>query len=546
MDHSLTASPPAPEGSAEPQEYRSQFKREMGFWGNLALGFTYLSPVVGVYTTIGAAIALSGAPAFWWLVIAGFGQLLVAMIFGEVVSQYPIAGGIYPWNRKLWGRKWGWMSGWVYAVAICATIASVAYGAGPFLGSLIEVEMTPLANVLLAIGILVIATLINYGGTKLLAKVAFFGFVAEIVATVVIGAWLLIGARQHDLSVLFTDLRPADLQAETPFAVAFIGAAIMGIYLYYGFEANGDVAEEVVDPGRVIPKAMRMTVYIGGVASMFIALGLILAIPDFQAVMDGTATDPIGALFLSVFGPQGFKVVLVVVLVSYLSCTISLQAAASRLLFSMGRDRQLPGSELLRRFSESRAVPPFALAAAGLLPAAFVVVSLLSADALIAIVSFAALGIYLAFASVVVSYLRARFRGWQPSGHFRMGTWGIVVGCTALAYQVFAMFTLVQPVPDAVWYEAWLVALVAVVVLVAGLLYMVAARPYLNEGTDLRGAAASEGPISPTEEIVDMAVRIDGGTPHPYPHNAAHRDALRADAAAAPAAGTDPLTPDQS
>lgn len=540
--HAGSSSVTAP---GESPEYESEFKREMGFWGNLALGFTYLSPVVGVYTTIGAAIALSGAPAFWWLVIAGLGQLLVALVFGEVVSQYPIAGGIYPWNRRLWGRKWGWMSGWVYAVAICATIASVAYGAGPFLGSLIEVEMSPVANVMLALGLLLIATLINYGGTKLLAKVAFFGFVAEILATVVIGAWLLIGARQHDLSVLFTDARPADLQAETPFVVAFIGAAIMGIYLYYGFEANGDVAEEVVDAGRVIPKAMRMTIYIGGVASMFIALGLILAIPDFQAVMDGTATDPIGTLFLSVFGPQGFKLVLAVILVSYLSCTISLQAAASRLLFSMGRDRQLPGSDLLRRFSERRAVPPFSLAAAGLLPAAFVIVSLLSADALIAIVSFAALGIYLAFASVVVSYLRARFRGWQPGGHFRMGAWGIVVGCAALAYQLFAMLTLIQPIPDTAWYEAWLVALVAIVVLVVGLVYMVAARPYLNESTGPRGAVASAEPISPTEEIVDMAVRLDGGTPHPYPHNATHRDALRADATPPPST-TDRLTHDPS
>lgn len=544
MDHSPVETSTRPLAPGEHQEYRSEFKREMGFWGNLALGFTYLSPVVGVYTTIGAAIAMSGAPAFWWLVIAGFGQLLVALVFGEVVSQYPIAGGIYPWNRKLWGRKWAWMSGWVYAVAICATIASVAYGAGPFLGSLLEVEMSPLANVGLALGILVIATLINYGGTKFLAKVAFFGFVAEIIATVVIGAWLLIGARQHDLSVLFTDLRPDDLQAEAPFAAAFIGAAIMGIYLYYGFEANGDVAEEVVDAGRVIPKAMRMTIYIGGVASMFIALGLILAIPDFQAVMAGTATDPIGALFLSVFGPQGFKIVLLVILVSYLSCTISLQAAASRLLFSMGRDRQLPGSDLLRRFSATRAVPPYALAAAGLLPAVFVVVSLLSADALIAIVSFAALGIYLAFASVVVSYLRARFRGWQPSGHFRMGSWGLVVGCVALAYQLFAMFTLVQPIPGAVWYEAWLVSLVAVLVLAIGLAYMVTARPYLNEGTGPRGDLAYADPISGTEEIVDMAVRLDGGTPHSYPHNGSHRTGDRPDDQAP--SKTDQLTPDPS
>ncbi len=35
----------------------------------------------------------------WWLVIVGIGQFLVALVFGEVVSQYPVAGGVYPWAR---------------------------------------------------------------------------------------------------------------------------------------------------------------------------------------------------------------------------------------------------------------------------------------------------------------------------------------------------------------------------------------------------------------------------------------------------------------
>ncbi|MDO5367689.1 APC family permease [Kocuria sp.] len=506
-----------------------EFKRDMGFWGNLALGFTYLSPVVGVYTTIAAALAISGPPAFWMLVIAGLGQLLVALVFGEVVSQYPIAGGIYPWNRRLWGPKWGWMSGWIYAIAINATIASVAYGAGPFLGALLGLEMTPLANVLLAVAILVLATVVNFGGTKILANVAFIGFAVEIIATVCLGTWLLFKARQHDLSVLFMDFRPADMQNDVPFAAAFIGAAIFGIYLYYGFEANGDVAEEVKDPGRVIPKAMRTTIYVGGIASMFIALGLILAVPDFGAILDGTATDPVGAIFLSAFGPTGFKIVMVIVLLSFLSCTISLQAAASRLMFSMGRDHQLPASNFLRKFNHKRAVPPYALLTAAGLPAVVLIISLLSANALIAIVSFASCGIYMAFCTVVIASLRARAKGWKPKGHFAMGNAGWVVSGIALVYQIFAIYTLVTPVHDVPWYQAWMVGLVGAAVLVIGALYLVARRPYRFDAGPTGDAHTGEidlryaNPISQTEEVVDMAIRLDGGKPHIYPHNGSER-----------------------
>ena len=502
-------------------DHPEEFKRDMGFWGNLALGFTYLSPVVGVYTTLAASIAIVGPPAFWMILVAGFGQLMVSLVFGEVVSQYPIAGGVYPWNRRLWGPKWGWFSGWVYAIAISATIASVAYGAGPFLGAFFDIEMDAVANVIIALVIIALATLINFGGTRLLANVAFFGFVAEIIATIVIGTWLLIGGRKHDLSVLVTDFRPEAFQDNTPFIIALGFASIVGIYLFYGFEACGDVAEEVNNPGKVVPRAMRMTIYVGGVASAFIAIGLILAVPDFTAVIDGTATDPIGELFVSVFGVTGFKVVLAVVLISFLSCLISLQAAASRLLYSMGRDSQLPGSHLLKQFNARRAVPPYALLASGAFPALVVIVSLLSEDALIAIISFSSFGVYCAFSMVVIASIRARMRGWQPKGQFKLGKWGWIVSFAALSWQVFGMFIVLQP-GEGPWYQAWLVGLSSLVVLGVGLIYMVVAKPY-NRAKSMAGDAATGvvdtraiDPIAPSEEIVDLAVRLDGGKPNLY------------------------------
>ena len=79
----------------------------------------------------------------WWLVIVGIGQFLVALVFGEVVSQFPVAGGVYPWARRLWGRRWAWMTGWVYLIALLVTIAGVVYGAGPYLALLLEFTPAP-------------------------------------------------------------------------------------------------------------------------------------------------------------------------------------------------------------------------------------------------------------------------------------------------------------------------------------------------------------------------------------------------------------------
>ncbi|SMY01186.1 MULTISPECIES: amino acid permease [Brevibacterium] len=75
----------------------------MSPWANFALGFTYLSPLVGVYSLMAVALSTGGPPSMWWIIIVACGQMLVALVFGEVVSQFPIAGGIYPWARRLWG-----------------------------------------------------------------------------------------------------------------------------------------------------------------------------------------------------------------------------------------------------------------------------------------------------------------------------------------------------------------------------------------------------------------------------------------------------------
>ena len=72
----------------------TDFHRSMSLWSNMALGFTYLSPLVGVYSLFAYSLSIGGPPAMWWIVIVGCGQFLVALVFGEVVSQYPIAGGI--------------------------------------------------------------------------------------------------------------------------------------------------------------------------------------------------------------------------------------------------------------------------------------------------------------------------------------------------------------------------------------------------------------------------------------------------------------------
>ena len=453
----------------------SNFDRSMTTWENFALGFTYLSPVVGVYTVFTLALKAGGPPMFWSYILVGIGQLLVAMIFGEVVSQFPISGGLYPWARRLVGKRWAWMAAWLYLWALCFTIAAVSVGGAPFLGQLFGVS-GPEMMVVLAVAQILWVTLFNVGGTKVLGHSAMAGFVASIIGAIAVGGYLLVFHRHQPLSVLVNSF---GVEGSGSYLPAFLAASVAGMFAYYGFEACGDVAEETPNASRAIPKSMRMTIYVGGAASILICGALILAIHDIPSVLSGTDADPLRSLLVAAMGETGYLGVVVVLVISYVSCLLSLQASASRLLYSYARDEMIVGSKLFSRISPRTHVPIPALVVMGLIPSGIAIAGYWLQDAINAIVSFAAVGIYFAFQMIVIATIIARLRGWQPSGPFRLGIWAWPVNIGALLFGVGAIVNMVWPRNSQdPWYSNYGMLLSSAIVIGSGLLYMWLARPY--------------------------------------------------------------------
>jgi amino acid transporter len=456
--------------------YVSHFDRTMSKWENFSLGFTYLSPVVGVYTLFATSFAAGGPPMWWTYILVGLGQLMVCLVFGEIVSQFPISGGLYPWARRLVGRRWAWMAGWVYAWALCCTMAGVATGIAPFLAQLFGVESTPIATTAIALVLIASTTVLNLSGTRILARVAMFAFVCELVGAIVVGGYLFLFARHQPLKVL---VDTSFVHTDGSYWPAFLASSLAAMFCYYGFEACGDVAEETPDASRMIPKAMRMTIYIGGAAASWVCLAFVLSISDIGAVTSGKDTDPIVTLLRAAMGEIGFRAVIVVVLVSFVSCGLSLQAAASRLIFAYARDQMIFGSKFLSRMSSGNHVPANALIVMGAIPAAIALSALWLQDAIATIISFAAIGIYISFQMIVLAALIARAKGWQPSGPFTLGTRGWLVNGLALAYGISAIVNILWPrSPNDPWYSNYAMLVTTAGVLVLGGLYMVMAKPY--------------------------------------------------------------------
>ena len=112
----------------------------MSPWANFALGFTYLSPVVGIYTLFALGLATGGPPMIWWLVIVGARAAPGRAGLRRGRLAVPGGGRRLPVGAAPLGRRWAWMTGWVYLVALLTTIAGVVYGSGPYLAQLLGFE----------------------------------------------------------------------------------------------------------------------------------------------------------------------------------------------------------------------------------------------------------------------------------------------------------------------------------------------------------------------------------------------------------------------
>jgi amino acid transporter len=449
--------------------YKPQFKRVLGLFADFSLGYSYMSPLAGFYALFAYALTVAGPAYFWTLPVILFGQVLVALVFAEASSQYPIAGGVYQWAKHLVGPRWGFLTAFMYLLALLATNAGLAYGGGPYLAALFGYDVSPVSNGIGAMAMIVIAGLINFGGTKVLAKGVEAGVWAGLVGLGFAGIYLLLFGHVQPVSVLFENFGAGG----DNYVGALFAASLIGIWIIFGFEACGDLGEEVQEASRKIPRAMMLTMLVGGISTLVIALGMTLAIPDMQGAVSGSVANPADAVLRANFGDTGAKLGIIILLIIIISAAAAIMASTSRLLFSLGRDRLIFGHDALARIDERRGLPNAAIMTATVIPCLIILIGMFSSNAITQVISFATAGIYTSFHMVVGGALYARIKGWKPAGSFKLGGWGMLVNVLALAFGVVMIINLVWPrSPDSPWYLNAINLLSVLFILVLGLLQL--------------------------------------------------------------------------
>src|SRR5947199_234270 len=229
----------------------SDLKRSLRLFDGLAM-VVGIMVGSGIFRTPGLVAAHLGRP---WLtfvawVLGGALAFLGALCFAELATRHPRAGGKYVYVREAFGPRAGFVVGWVESVGMyTAAIAAIGVAAAEFLVRLTGGGSGSIPW--LGAGLVALFTAVNLIGVASGRWVQNLVTAAKVLA---LGGVVAIAFARGTGAGWHGALAAAPRGAAVWPALALASRSV--IWTYYGYPDAAKIAEEVVDPGRTLPRVL--------------------------------------------------------------------------------------------------------------------------------------------------------------------------------------------------------------------------------------------------------------------------------------------------
>src|SRR5216117_3301029 len=271
----------------------------------------------GIFRTPGIIAATLGRP---WLtfvawVLGGALALVGALIFAELATRFPKAGGKYVYAREAFGPRAAFVIGAVEGLVLYpAAIAAISVAAGEFVARLFGWSR---GISLLGPAFVVLFTLINLTG------VATGRWVQNVVTTAKI---LALGG------VVVVAFAAGD---GVGWHGALAGASQAVIWTYYGYVEAAKIAEEIVEPERTLPRVFLLGIAVVTGLYLLLNAAFLHVLPFEQVAASNLVAGDAAA---AIFGTNGNLVITVLALLVVLASFNGNVFVTPRVLFGLARD----------------------------------------------------------------------------------------------------------------------------------------------------------------------------------------------------------------
>jgi len=450
--------------------YKQELDRSLGSFSSFAAGFSYISILTGVFQLFGLAFLFAGPAFFWSWPVVFVGQFLVALCFAELAGQFPLAGSVYQWSKQIARPLTSWMAGWLLLVGSIVTVAAVAVAYQvilpqvttrlQFVGSAADAGLTNTPGgaqnaVILAIGLVAFTTIVNMIGVKLMARINNVGVAAELVGVTLLIILLAVHVTRGPDVVFETNGTGAG--HDWGYFGAWLLGSIVSVYVMYGFDTAGSLAEETNNPRREAPPAILRALAAAGLAGALLIVVAMMAVGNINAKEIGTLGLPF--VVKDTLGETLGDFFLLDSALAITVCALAVHTAGIRMMFSMARDNRLPLGSAVARVSGKSRTPIVPALVIGGLTVALLLINIGNQRVFSVLVSVAIILFYLAYLCVTAPMLLARLRGdWPRPNHgpyFSLGRWGLLVNAVAVAYGTIAVVNLAWPREEIYGADHW-------------------------------------------------------------------------------------------
>ncbi|MGY1695291.1 APC family permease [Geodermatophilus sp. SYSU D00814] len=344
------AVPAAGAAGVEEFGYRQELKRSLSFTDLLVYGLVFMVPIAP-FGIFGSVFQASGGMIALAYAIGGLAMAFTAASYSQMSRAFPMAGSVYTYAGRGIAQPVGFVAGWmilldyVLVPGLLYLIAAVAMNS---IWASVPVWVW-------LVGFVVLNTVVNYFGIEFTARVNKIMLVAELV---VLAIFLVIGVaalasgegRGFDFSPVYN--------SDTFSLELVFGAVSIAVLSFLGFDGISTLAEENRESARSIGKAMIAALALAGTLFIVQTWVAALLVPDPDTLI--AEGDAAGTAFYDAAEVAGGSWLATLTAIATaiawgFANSLVAQAATSRLLFAMARDRQLPG--FLRQVHPTRRVP---------------------------------------------------------------------------------------------------------------------------------------------------------------------------------------------
>jgi amino acid transporter len=399
--------------------------------GALLITLSSLTPASSVFIIMPQVISQAGTGVLLSFTGAAAVSMLIAYVYAELSSAYPLTGGEYAIVGRVMGPFPGFIVLGVNLLVLLLNMAVIALGVGPYLSPVIG----PVSPVTAGLVSVVFTTLCGVLNIRTNALITGAFLCLEVLALVVLTV-LGVMHPERPLAPMLT--HPVLLSGEhlAPTALAALGlAGSASMFANYGFGNAIFLGEETHDAARQIARAVLLAMVIGYVTQVVPVAAVLTGAHDLTALFG--AGDSMFTQFVAERGGRAVSIVISLsIVMAIINCNIAFVVLVARLLFSTGRDNVWPASvnRSLMLIHPRFGSPWVATLACGALAAGLCLVPQYTLTVLTGTT------IIVVYGALCVSALVGRRSGCTSHAAYRMPLhpWPPVLGLLGLGYVVYA------------------------------------------------------------------------------------------------------------